>query len=233
MENTTTIRVLTSQERTYVYDQSNQIKSMCGLIGVLRGDMDTDGKGFFSTWFGFRDDLKTQEFKDELDDVINNLRFGKLDADGAFVQEDQIFENRRALARYCDNQPDALMDADRKHYGFRIDTEKYAYLMKLIPLKGDYNFYIYCYVKPWLDGHLKAAKQGIRFIDSHYHDLFRIEDGGQIVLKFDDGSEHKASCRYIDEYHLEVSGHTYHICEYAERRERAGATVEPVIRWIE
>jgi hypothetical protein len=36
--------------------------------------MDTDGNGFFSSWNGWNDRLKTQEFKDEFDEVINSLR---------------------------------------------------------------------------------------------------------------------------------------------------------------
>ncbi len=35
--------------------------------------MDSNGEGFFSSWDDFRKDLKTQEFKDELDAVINEL----------------------------------------------------------------------------------------------------------------------------------------------------------------
>jgi hypothetical protein len=27
-------------------------------------------------------------------------------------------------------------------------------------------------------------------------------------------------CRYLDEFHVEIGGHVYHICEFAESRER-------------
>ena len=59
----------------YSYSQSSQIEGQAGCIGHLRGDLDGDGEAFLSSWTGHRDDLKTQDFKDEFDDVINALRF--------------------------------------------------------------------------------------------------------------------------------------------------------------
>ena len=69
------IRPMTPQERMYSYSQSTQIEGQAGCIGHLRGDLDGDGEAFLSSWTGHRDDLKTQDFKDEFDDVINALRF--------------------------------------------------------------------------------------------------------------------------------------------------------------
>ena len=60
-----TIRPMTLQERMYSYSQSSQIESQTGCIGHLRGDLDGDGEAFLSSWTGHRDDLKTQDFKDE------------------------------------------------------------------------------------------------------------------------------------------------------------------------
>ena len=84
------VRVLKPEERNYTYSQSQQISMQTGCIGHLRADMDSNGEGFFSSWDDFRKDLKTQEFKDELDAVINELR-----ADGNFLR------NRSALSKYC------------------------------------------------------------------------------------------------------------------------------------
>ena len=41
----------------------------------------------------------------------------------------------------------------------------------------------------------------IRFIDSHYNELFRIKDGESITVKFSDGSMSDRKCTYIDDYH--------------------------------
>ena len=83
-------RAMIEAEDKYTFRQSTQISMQTGLIGHLRADMDTDGNGFFSSWFDFREELKTDEFKAEFDDVINSLR-----------EEGDILHNRRALAKYC------------------------------------------------------------------------------------------------------------------------------------
>lgn len=36
------------------------------------------------------------------------------------------------------------------------------------------------------------------------------------------------TCRYIDDYHVEIGNNLYHICEFAERMEYGGHTCEPV-----
>lgn len=45
-----TIRAMTPAERNYGYAQSQQISMQTGLIGHLRADMDSNGKGFFRTF---------------------------------------------------------------------------------------------------------------------------------------------------------------------------------------
>ena len=143
-----TIRPLTAQEEHYVFAQDEEIQKQSGLIGYLRADHDTDGYAFFSTWFGFNDDLKVQEFKDELDDVINMLRFG---------EDNPFLKNRTEMERYCRSHPEtklSLQGWSKKDHGVRIDTQEYAYLMRLIPVKGDYNLYCYCHKRDMLDKHL-------------------------------------------------------------------------------
>lgn len=187
-----------------------------GCIGHLRADMDTNGEGFFSSWDDFRKDLKTQEFRDEFDTVINELR-----------KDGNILRNRSTLSKYCFSTPESALGNDRE-YGVRVDTEKYAYLMRLNPYKGEYNLYCYCYRRDWLDSHLANAEKGIRFITPHYKEVFRIPDGDQVRITTSDGEKMDRTCRYIDDYHVEVGRNLYHICEFAERMEQAGNTVVPL-----
>lgn len=216
-----TFREMTPAERNYTYSQSQQISMQTGLIGHLRGDMDTDGTGFFTTWDDFRKDLKTDEFKAEFDEVINALRFGE--------QYDGILKDRSTLTRCCQQHADSSFDGSYcKEYGFRADTAQYAYLFRLNPSKGDYNLYCYCYKRDWLDGHLKEAERGIRFITPNYEEKFRIPDGDKIRITTSDGEKLDRVCRYIDDYHLEAGRNLYHICEFAERMEQAGNTVIPL-----
>ena len=67
----------------------------------------------------------------------------------------------------------------------------------------------------------------IRFIDSHYNELFRIKDGESITVKFSDGSVSDRKCTYIDDYHTKIGYDVFHICEFAELMERNGSTYRP------
>lgn len=211
------MRALTEKEDKYTFSNSMQISMQCGLIGHLRADMDSDGNGFFSSWEDYRKELKTDEFKDEFDKVINSLR-----------EEGDILYNRKALAKYCYSSPQAKMNNEQDYYGVRVDTEKYAYLCRLNPNKGEYNLYCYCYIKDWLDKHIRSAEKGIRFITPEYKEKFRISDGEKIRITFSDGEVKDRVCRYIDDNHVEVGDDLYHICEFAERMEQCGATFIPL-----
>ena len=216
-----TFRTAEPQERKYIYSQSQQISMQTGLIGHLRGDMDTDGNGFFTSWDDFRSDLKTQEFKDEFDEVINVLRFEE--------KFGGVLKNRSSLSSYCFRHNESGFDANYcTEYAFRADTEKYAYLFRLNPSKGDYNLYCYCYVRDWLDQHLTQAERGIRFITPDYKEIFRIPDGDQVRITRSDKEVVDRACRYIDDYHVEVGKNLFHICEFAERMEQAGNSVVPL-----
>ena len=70
-------------------------------------------------------------------------------------------------------------------------------------------------------------KKQIRFIDSQYNELFKINDGDSIRIKFSDGETVIRKCRYIDDYHTEIGSNVYHICEFAERMEQNGNVYEP------
>lgn len=216
-----TFRPAVKQERNYTYSQSQQISMQTGCIGHLCGDMDTDGNGFFTSWDDFRSDLKTQEFKDEFDGVINALRFDE--------EFGGVLKNRSSLSAYCMNHIESSFAGSYCHeYAFRADTEKYAYLIRLNPNKGSYNLYCYCYVRDWLDQHITQAERGIRFITPDYKEVFRIPDGDQVCITRSDKEVVDRTCRYIDDYHVEVGNNLYHICEFAERMEQAGNTVVPL-----
>ena len=210
-------RAMIDEEDKYTFRQSDQISGQTGLIGYLRADMGVDGCGFFSSWNDWRSDLKTDEFKAEFDEIINALR-----------EEGDILHDRKTLAKYCSNTPQSKMRDGDDYYGVRIDTEKYAYLLRLNPKKGEYNLYCYCYVLDWLNRHIRNARKGIRFIDSQYSERFRISDGGKIKIRYAWGEDQILPCRYIDDYHTEIGDSIYHICEFAERMEQNGHTYEPV-----
>ena len=173
------IRPLTQPEQKYTYAQSMQLEGQTGCIGHLRGDFAPSGYGFYTSWTDTREQWKTDEFKSELDDVINNLRENK-----------GLLHNRYDMTAFTKANPESSFKGNYcTEYGFRVDMEKHAFLLRCNPTKGDYNFYCYCYVKEWLDKHMARAEQGIRFIDPHYKEKFRIPDGGKIIITYDWGEK--------------------------------------------
>ena len=143
-------------------------------------------------------------------------------------KDGNLLHDRNTLARCCYRTPDSSFRNDRNEYGFRADTDHYSYVMRLNPSKGEYNLYCYCYVKQWLDRHMRQAEKGIRFITPEYKELFRIPDGDRIRMTLPSGETQERTCRYIDETHLEVGKNLYHICEFAERMQHNGVKTIPL-----
>ena len=115
------VRPMTMPEQMYCYRQSQQIMAQCGCIGYLRVDMDTNGEGFFSSWEDHAGYLKSEQFKEEFDELINDLRFG---------EENAWLKNRTALAAFCRNHPAARMEGAEENYGLRVDTENFTYIIQ-------------------------------------------------------------------------------------------------------
>ena len=67
----------------------------------------------------------------------------------------------------------------------------------------------------------------VRFIDSHYNALFKVPDGGKVVITHFDGTVAVRRCAYIDDYHAMIGSSVYHICEFAEAMEQNGNTYAP------
>lgn len=213
------IRPLTEEERKYTYAQSTQLDGQTGNIGYLRGDFGSNGNQFFTTWTDRWDKYKTDVFRESLDDVVNTLRSG----------EYGLLQDRTAMTGYVREHPDSLFGTDSGTVaGFRVDTEEHAFLIRCNPVQGDYNFYCYCYVSEFLDRHMANARKGIRFIDPHYKELFRIPDGGKIIITTSDEEKRERGCRFVDECHTEVGNYLYHICEFAEAMQRCGNSYGPV-----
>lgn len=145
------IRPLHTDEQKYTYRQSTQIEGQSGSIGYLRGDFGAGGKEFFSSWFDHRRDLKTDEFKSALDEVINALR----------SEEYGLLKSRTAMAQYAGKYPVSAFQGNyTTEYGFRADTEKHSFLIRCNPARGDYNFYCYCYGEASLSSQRRSDEDG-------------------------------------------------------------------------
>lgn len=222
------MRPLRAEEVKYTYSNSHQINMNTGLIGYIRMDMGQGGNEFWTTWWESRADLNTADFRTEVDDMINSYR-----KDGYFLS------SRSALAQFCLSKKVLPFDTGRD-YGVRVDSDKYAYLMRLNPFKGEYNMYCYCYIKGWLDHHIENAKHGISIRDANmgYKEIFRLDDGDKVIIRYADGSFDNNNglrdcaqsfvCRYINDTHFECGDVLYHIDQFAEVMSLYGNTVIPL-----
>ena len=217
-----TFRAAAPAERLYIAKQSTQIEGQTGSVGHLQADMGEDGKGFFPKWTSHRESLDTEDFQQEFEEVLEALVGDE--------QYDGFLKSRDAMRDFCRGHQESGYDSGFA-FGFRADTAQYAYLIRLHPYKGEENLFLYCYRRDWLERHMEQAEKGIRFIDPHYKELFRIPDGGQIRILREGCAPIDRTCRYIDDCHVEVGNgwdSLFHICQFAEQMERCHNTVLPL-----
>ena len=155
------LRPATVAERKYAFAVTPEEAASSGSIGYLRGDFGSGGESFYHTWFDIDASRKTQAFKDEFDAVINALR-----SDPAYGG---ILKSRTASQKYGWDHPESALQGDyTTQYVFRIDTEAHAYILRLNPIKGDYNVSCHAFERVLLEQQLSAqeekAKQELREI---------------------------------------------------------------------
>ncbi len=139
------IKPIKPEEIPFSYSQSQNDNIESGCIGFLRGDFDTSGKGFYTTWEDKVKFLKTDDFKKEFDDVINSLRYGY----------GELLKDRSSLSTYCRSNPEGAIEGNYiTEYGFRVDTDNHSYILRCNDTKGDYNFYVYAYDRETFEKYL-------------------------------------------------------------------------------
>lgn len=146
-----TIRLMKPEEYNFAYTQKQNILEDSGCIGHLRVDLGSNGQGFYSNWDDHRPELKSPEFKQEFDDVINALR--EQEISGCCLKD------RDSLKRFCYRFPGAKMTEDGREFGFRLDTDNHTYMMRLNPNRGEYAAYIYAYDRELLDFYLEPTME--------------------------------------------------------------------------
>jgi len=67
----------------------------------------------------------------------------------------------------------------------------------------------------------------IRFIDSHYNELFTVPDGANVILTHFDGKKEILHCEYIDKRLARIGGIVFHTREFAGEQERNGTVYAP------
>lgn len=216
-----TFRAAAPPERLYAYEQSTQIAGQCGSPGYLYCCLSQNELLVISsTWKRDVPSLNTAEFRQAFNHIVDLLRF---DEDYGFV-----LNTRDSMASFCLDHPESQAGSSQE-YVFRADIQDYSCLLRCLPQTGE--CYIYPYRRDWLDRHMEQAEKGIRFIDPHYKELFRIPDGGQIRILRGGCAPIDRTCRYIDDCHVEVGNgwdSLFHICQFAEQMERCHNKVIPM-----
>lgn len=118
------------------YAQAPERDEELGAVGHVRVDFGRDGKGFYHTWWPRGpDELNTQEFRDELDKVVNDLRKG-------------VLKDLSSMRRYCYGSDGAIEGGTCcQNYGFTLETERYLYRLRCNPIESDYQCYLSCFDK--------------------------------------------------------------------------------------
>ncbi len=213
-----TLRAAAPAERLYAYEQSMQIAGQCGSPGYLHHGLSPNELLVkFSEWEQDDPSLNTPEFRQAFNHIVDLLRFNE---NFGF-----IMNTCDSMASFCLDHPGSQAENGRE-YVFRSDTQDHSCLLRCLPQTGE--CYIYPYRRDWLERHMEQAEKGIRFIDPHYKELFRIPDGGQIRILREDGTHTDWICRYIDDCHVEVGNSLFHICQFAEQMERNNNKVIPL-----
>ena len=145
------IRLMKDDEIAFAYTQRKDIMQESGCIGHLRVDMDSTGTGFFTSWDNHTAELKTDAFKAEFDEVINELRFGE--ESGGFLK------NRDSIKKFVRQFPESSITEDNIAFGVRVDTDDHAYMVRMNPQKGEYAAYIYAYDREMLDAYLEPVQE--------------------------------------------------------------------------
>ena len=107
-----------------------------GAIGHVRIDFGYEGKEFWHTWWPRGpEELNTQEFRDELGMVVNDLR-------------KSVLKDLSSMRRYCYGSEGAIKGGTCcQNYGFTLETERYLYRLRCNPAEGEYQAYLGCFDK--------------------------------------------------------------------------------------
>lgn len=151
------------------YAQTPERDEELGAIGHVRIDFGSGGKSFYHTWWPRGpEELNTQEFKTELQEVVDELR-------------KTVLKSLGSMRRYCWGHGGEIDGGSLwQNYGFTVETERYLYRLRCNPAEGDYQAYLSCFDKQAQQmGLTETGKQALRdTADSdrpHTYDWYVIE----------------------------------------------------------
>lgn len=206
------IRALTLAERLYTDSLNAELKEKTGWCGMLVERFHADGPAYSSTW----NDILTQDKSQGFKTVFENFR-RTMHKDGGLLHD------KPSMTLFLKNIPAASFGRNKRYtYGFRTDVGEYAVLTRCAVEKDKAEVCCTFYVRELLDRHMEHAEQGISFIDTTDKELFRLPDGGEIIVH-----GQRFPCRFLDETHLEIDHETFSLRDFAQYMEERGVPYEP------
>ncbi len=129
------VRPAFPEEAGLFFAMSPEKDAELGCIGHVRIDFGSSGKNFYHTWHPRGpEELNTQEFRDELDKVVAELR-------------KDVLKNSASMSSYCYTHGGEIKGGWVQNYGYIVETERYRYCVRCNPVPGDYQSYVSCFDK--------------------------------------------------------------------------------------
>ncbi|WP_312642922.1 LPD28 domain-containing protein [Hydrogenoanaerobacterium sp.] len=126
-----TLRPASPDEAGLFFAPPKEQDAELGAIGHVRIDFGSGGKEFWHTWWPRGEEaLNSPEFKDELAELVNELR------------ETGPLKDLSAMHSYCAGHHGEIGGGWRQNYGYMIETERYRYCLRCSPGQGDYHAYL-------------------------------------------------------------------------------------------
>jgi hypothetical protein len=132
-------RTAAESEAALFFSGTPEDDARLGCVGHMRFDFGGGNEKFRHTRWDHAEELKTEAFKQDLQDVVDDLRKnGPLRSLNAMEDFCRAHENARFSERFHSGS-----------YGFTPESDSYCYCLRCFPHNGDYS-YLYCYDKETL-----------------------------------------------------------------------------------
>ena len=184
---------LSTEEQIYAAQQPSPIMGYAGQID--RTTLHMKGNTYDAEITDYRVNMQTDIYKEDFARMIE------------FLKNRNCLTTEKRCREFFGKYPG----------GVKIESTAYTYYVTFNPDKTDVD--IYGYIGGAIDAHIEEARRGIRFLDEHYNEKFRISDGGRITIDYNNGDEvQEQTCRYIDDYHFVVveNNGIWHTSQFAE-----------------
>ena len=156
-----TLEQIEQSEFEYMFQPEDETKNR-GCICYIRGyfDNSVDERFQSSAMIENKENynkFRTDDFKREIDNVINYFRF---------QSETPILQSRRKMQSAAYDIKPEKFARDNEICGYRVTTDNNVYYFKCDARQGQYNLYLYAYDKQML-----TKYRDLQFIDKNYAEI--------------------------------------------------------------